>query len=297
VPPFAREDIRFRSGEVECGGWLYRPERQGPGPAVVLGHGLGAIKEMRLDAYAERFAAAGYVALVFDYRHFGVSGGEPRQLLDINRQLEDWAAAVEHARGLAEVDPDRVAIFGSSFGGGHAILTAARDPRIAATIVQCPFTDGLASALTLGPISTVKVSALGLRDELSRLRGAEPVRVALASKPHSAALMPTEDAAPGFLGLVPEGVDFTNEVAARVGLRIALHRPGRATRKIAAPIMFCVCDRDSVAPAKATLRHAARAPRGEIHRYPIGHFDIYKGDDFERAVTDQLDFLRRHLPV
>ncbi|MDQ3726017.1 MAG: alpha/beta hydrolase, partial [Actinomycetota bacterium] len=128
-------------------------------------------------------------------------------------------------------------------------------------------------------------------------RGAEPVRVALAGRPHSAALMPTEDAAPGFLGLVPEDVDFTNEVAARVGLRIALHRPGRATRKIAAPIMFCVCDRDSVAPAKATLRHAARAPRGEVHRYPIGHFDIYKGEDFERAVTDQLDFLHRHLPV
>ena len=297
MPPFAREDIRFRSGDAECGGWLYRPERQGAGPAVVLGHGLGAIKEMRLDAYAERFAAAGYVALAFDYRHFGASGGEPRQLLDIKRQLEDWAAAVAHARGLAEVDPDRVAIFGSSFGGGHAILTAARDPRIAAAIVQCPFTDGLASALTLGPVSTAKVSALGLRDEFSRLRGAEPVRVALAGRLHSAALMPTEDAAPGFLGLVPEGVDFTNEVAARVGLRIALHRPGRATRKIAAPIMFCVCDRDSVAPAKATLRHAARAPRGEVHRYPIGHFDIYKGEDFERAVADQLDFLRRHLPV
>jgi dienelactone hydrolase len=296
MQPPARKDVRFRSGDAECGAWLYLPEREGPGPAVVLGHGLGAVKEMRLDAYAERFAAAGYAALAFDYRHFGASGGEPRQLLDIPRQLEDWAAAVEHARGLPEVDPDRVAVFGSSFGGGHAILTAARDPRLAAAIAQCPFTDGLASAPTLGPVSTVKVTALGVRDELSRLRGREPVRVALAGPPGSAALMATEDAAPGFLGLVPEGVDFTNAVAARVGLRIALHRPGRATPKIACPIMFCVCDRDSVAPAKATLRHAARAPRGEVRRYPIGHFDIYTGEDFERAVADQVDFLRRHVP-
>jgi hypothetical protein len=147
-----RSDVRFRSGAEECGAWLYRPEDEGPRPIVVLGHGLGAVKEMRLDAYAERFLAAGFGALVFDYRHFGASGGEPRQLLDIARQLEDWRAAVSFAHGLPWVDPDRVAIFGSSFGGGHAILTAANDPRIAAAIAQCPFTDGLSSALTLGPL-------------------------------------------------------------------------------------------------------------------------------------------------
>ncbi len=292
-----REDVAFVSGDAECAAWLYLPERTGPGPAVVLGHGLGAIKEMRLDAYAERFAAAGYACLLFDYRHFGASGGEPRQLLDIKRQLADWAAAVEFARGLDAVDPDRIAVFGSSFGGGHAILTAARDPRIAAAIAQCPFTDGLASALTLGPVSTLKVSALGLRDELARLRGAAPVRVALSGPPGSAALMPTADANAEFTALVPAGQEFTNEVAARVGLRIALHNPGRAARRVRAPILFCVCDADSVAPAKATLRHARRAPRGEVVRYPVGHFEIYNGEPFERAVDDQLDFLRRHLPV
>jgi len=291
-----REDVRFPSGEADCAAWLYRPAAEGPAPLVIMAHGLGAVREMRLDAFARRFRDAGYAVLVFDYRHFGDSGGEPRQLLDIPRQLEDWAAAVEHVRGLPQVDPDRVAVFGSSFGGGHAILTAARDPRLAAAIAQCPFTDGLASAPTLGPVSTAKVSALAVRDELARLRRREPVRVALAGPPGSAALMATEDAAPGFLGLVPEGVDFTNAVAARVGLRIALHRPGRAAAKIAAPTMFCVCDGDSVAPAKATLRHASRAPRGEVFRYPIGHFDIYKGEAFERAVADQVDFLRRHVP-
>jgi pimeloyl-ACP methyl ester carboxylesterase len=295
---FRREDIAFVSGDAECAAWLYLPEGdRAPGPAVVLGHGLGAVKEMRLDAYAERFAAAGYACLVFDYRHFGASGGEPRQLLDIDRQLADWAAAVARARALDAVDPDRVAIFGSSFGGGHAIITAARDPRVAAAIAQCPFTDGLASALTLGPVSTVKVSALGLRDELARLRGAAPVRVALSGPPRSAALMPTADANAEFTALAPAGMEFTNAVAARVGLRIALHYPGRAARRVRAPILFCVCDEDSVAPARATLRHAWRAPRGEIVRYPVGHFEIYRGEAFERAVADQLGFLRRHLPV
>jgi hypothetical protein len=43
--------------------------------------------------FAQRFAAAGYYALVFDYRHFGDSDGEPRRLLDIKRQLQDWRRA------------------------------------------------------------------------------------------------------------------------------------------------------------------------------------------------------------
>ena len=56
-------------------------------------------------------------------------------------------------------------------------------------------------------------------------------------------------------------------------------------------------DDDSVAPAKATLRHAAKAPRGEISRYDAGHFDIYIEDHFERLIADQLAFLRTHVPT
>jgi pimeloyl-ACP methyl ester carboxylesterase len=293
--PFQRQDVRFASGESECAAWLYLPPRPGPGPAIVLGHGLGAVKEMRLDAYAERFAAAGFACLLFDYRHFGASGGEPRQLLDVDRQLEDWAAALRFARGLDAVDPDRVGIFGSSFGGGHVIVTAARDPRVAAVVAQCPFTDGLASSLTLPPASALKVGALAARDLLGSRLGAAPVRVALAGRPGEAALMATGDAVPGYLGLLPPGLAFENEVAARVALQIMTRRPGRAARLVHAPILFCICDSDSVAPAGATARHAAQAPRAEIVHYPCGHFDIYQGGFFERAVADQLEFFQRRL--
>lgn len=99
-----RSDVRFRSGDADCAAWLYLPEGPGPHPAVVLEHGLGAVKEMRLDAYAERFTAAGYACLVFDHRHFGASGGQPRQLLSVSRQLADWKAAIGYVRGR----PDRV---------------------------------------------------------------------------------------------------------------------------------------------------------------------------------------------
>ena len=89
-----RLDVRFSSGDAECAAWLYLPEGEEPRPVIVMAHGLGGIREMRLDAYAERFCEVGYACLVFDYRHFGASGGSPRQLLDVDRQLEDWAAAI-----------------------------------------------------------------------------------------------------------------------------------------------------------------------------------------------------------
>ncbi len=101
-----RTDVTIPSGNDSLAAWLYLPEGESSGkpPVVVMAHGLGAVKEMRLDAYAERFAAAGYACVVFDYRHFGGSTGEPRQLLDIHRELDDWKAALAWTRSNAEVD-------------------------------------------------------------------------------------------------------------------------------------------------------------------------------------------------
>jgi pimeloyl-ACP methyl ester carboxylesterase len=91
--------------------------------------------------------------------------------------------------------------------------------------------------------------------------------------------------------------DYRNDVAARAALTIPFARPGRRTRNVHGPILFCVCEHDSVAPAAATLRHARRAPHGEIRTYPAGHFDIYTGELFEQVVGNQLDFLKRHVPT
>ena len=101
----------------------------------------------------------------------------------------------------------------------------------------------------------------------------------------------------GYLGLVPDGAPHRNEVAARVGLRIPLRRPGRLAAQVHCPILFCVCETDTVAPAEATLRHARTAPQGVVRVYPEGHFDIYTGEAFERVVADQIAFLHDRVPV
>lgn len=289
--------VRFPSGGAKCSADFYRPLGGGPFPVIVMAHGLGGTKAMRLGAFAERFVAAGYACLVFDYRHFGESEGLPRQLLDIGEQLEDWKAAIACARSMADVDPDKVIIWGTSFGGGHVLATAADDSKLAAVISQCPFTDGLSSSLAMNPITSLKVTALAVRDRVGALFGAEPVMVPLAGLPGQTALMNAPDAYPGYMALKPQDANIPNDVAARFALDIIRYYPGRKTPQIKAPVLFCVCETDSVAPAKSTLRHASRTPRHEIKRYADGHFEIYVGEAFERVVKDQLDFLRRNVPV
>ena len=130
-----REDLTFPSGEDTCAAWLYRPDGvAGPVPCVVMAHGFTATRGDRLPAYAERFAAAGLAVLLFDYRHFGDSTGAPRQLLDIGRQQADYRAAVAFARTLEGIDAQRIALFGTSFSGGHVVAVAAKDPSIAAVV-------------------------------------------------------------------------------------------------------------------------------------------------------------------
>lgn len=294
-----RLDVEFLSGGITCRAWLYLPAADTPRPVIVMAHGLGGTRVMRLDAFAERFCAAGYACLVFDYRHFGDSDGQPRQLLDVGKQREDWKAAVAYARACPQVDGRRVVLWGTSFSGGHVLSTAAAMPGVEAVIAQCPFTNGLASGLALDPLSSVKVMARALRDQAGAWLGAEPLMVTTAGRPGDTALMNAPDVEAGYLGLLPPGDAnrFSNEVAARFALQIVRYFPGLKTPKIACPVLFCVCDSDSVAPAKPTLFHARRAPKGEIKRYPDGHFDIYVGEAFERVVKDQLEFLRRRVPV
>ena len=291
---FTRRDVTFASGDSECAAWLYVPSGS-PSPVVILGHGLGATREMRLDAFAERFAQAGFAVLAFTYRHFGDSGGQPRQLLSIKRQLGDWDAAIAHVQGRPDVDGSRVAVWGSSFGGGHAITVAARHPELLAAVAQCPFTDGLASAFALGPVASLKLGPVLARDLVAKIRRTAPAMIPLAAAPGSPALMSAPDALPGYQALVPAGTTFRNEVAARVVPTIAAYRPGRCAQRITIPILFCVSTTDSVTPPAQTLRYARTAPRGEIKTYDAGHFDFYLGDTFEALVRDQTEFLARQL--
>jgi len=213
-----RHDVSFPSGQDECAAWLYTaPDLHSPRPIVIMGHGLGAVREMGLDAYAQRFAAEGWSVLVFDYRHLGASGGTPRQLLDIGRQRADWHAALAFARTLPEVDVDRIAVWGSSFGGGHVMQIASEDTDIAAVVAQCPFTDGpasLRSRLRTGLPSAVVLTLAGIVDTVGSWLGAKPILLPMAGTSWMPAFVASPDALSGASALLPAGTRLSRRTSA-----------------------------------------------------------------------------------
>ncbi|HMC36804.1 MAG TPA: alpha/beta hydrolase [Actinomycetota bacterium] len=134
-----RRDITFPSGDSYAAAWLFLPDRGSsgaPAPAVAMAHGLGAVKEMYLEFFARRFAEAGIAALLFDYRYFGASGGEPRQRVSPHDQIEDYRSALTCLSLRPEVDADRLGVWGTSFSGGHVLHVAAYDPRVKVVVSQ-----------------------------------------------------------------------------------------------------------------------------------------------------------------
>jgi fermentation-respiration switch protein FrsA (DUF1100 family) len=136
------EDIRFPSEGLLCAGTIYRPEGDGPFPAVLLSHGFGAIRQMRnIPEVATLLAQAGILALAIDFRFLGESEGEPRQQVLPHAQRQDIRNALSYLQSLPEVDGERLGLWGTSFSGGQSIQVAAFDHRVKALVTQVPATD------------------------------------------------------------------------------------------------------------------------------------------------------------
>ena len=297
---FTRADVSFDSQGTSCAAWLYRPEGVANPPIIVMAHGFAAIRVLRLDAYAERFAEAGYAVLVFDYRGWGDSAGEPRRVLDIRAQQRDWRAAVAHARSIEGVDTSRLVLWGTSFGGGHVLHLAAEHHDVAAVIAQVPHISGPASTFAQ-PFSLVaRLIIAGVRDQLRALTGRQPYRVAAAGYPGDLAMMTSPDAAPMAIRLAGDRYEELlpeNDVAARIALRVPFYSPGRYAPKVTAPTLVQIAEHDSVTPVGVALKAARRIPHGEILTYDCQHFEPYLDPYFDTVVADQIAFLGKHLPV
>jgi len=298
-PSWSKRDVSFKVQESSLHAWLYLPKNvSAPVPCIIMGHGFGGTKDMGLEPYAVRFIEAGFAVLIFDYRHFGESDGEPRQLIWIPHQLEDWAGAIKYVRGLKEIDPAKIALWGTSFSGGHVIVTAAKDKNVACVSAQCPGLDGHASGEMYlkreGIWHLLRMIMHGQRDMVRSWFGLSPHKIPLVGKPGSIAFMTTSDAYQNFGKLAPES--FVNEACARILLRADGYRPVEHAKNVHCPVLLQICDNDSLLPKSAALEtEKALGKYAEVKHYPIGHFDIYIGDNFEKAVSDQLEFFEKHL--
>lgn len=263
-----------------------------------MAHGIAGTRDSGLLPFAEAFAEAGLDVLLFDYRCFGDSTGEPRQLALPLRHREDYRAAVEFARDLNGVDPDRVVLWGTSWSGGHVVYVAADDPGIAAIVCQTPDMDGARTVRQIARDSDwgqfARATWAGIRDALGAARGRPPRMMPVVASPGQIAALGSPDAEEGYHAIA--GPTWRNEIPARCALVESANRPIARIEQVACPILIQIADRDAIAPpagARAAAWHAKG--RVEVREYPCGHFDIYLDGWRERATADQLHFLRRHL--
>jgi fermentation-respiration switch protein FrsA (DUF1100 family) len=295
-----RRDIEFRSEGVICRGWLYTPDGGSGGtrcPTVVMAHGFSGVKEMRLDRFAESFAAAGLASVVFDYRGLGSSDGEPRQDLDPHAQVTDYRNAISFARQLAEVDPQRIGVWGTSYSGAHAIMVGALDRRLKAVVSQVPLIDGWEGLASVAGPEVRAAMVQQLIEERERIyAGAAPLMIPAVAPPGEAGAMTTPDAWEWFQKFAAEAPTWRNEVTLRSLERLLEYAPGRFIDRVApTPLLLVVAERDFL-PLDIARRAFERA--GEPKRLCVlsaGHFDVYEPPHFATAAGEATQWFQKHL--
>lgn len=294
-----RSEMTFLSGGDQCVAWHYPAqssvlELPSGRPCVVMAHGFSGTRDAGLEGYAEGFARAGLDVVLFDYRGFGGSGGEPRQHVDYRAQREDYHAAVAAARRVDGVDPHRIVLWGTSYSGGHVLNVAAADQGITAVVSMTPAVDGLPIlgmiARSEGVGKLLSLTAAGIQDRL----GTRPRMLPAIGPAHSKAVIAKDGALERFQALV--GPEWRNEVRARCTLDVAFNRPIRSAARVTVPTLIQVGELDSVVSSAAAER-AARLLRGPatVLRYPVDHFDVYADPWLSTCLDDQVSFLHDHL--
>ncbi len=298
--PVCRQDVTFTVDGSMLSGWLYLPDnKEKPVPCVVLNQGFCGTKDMLLEKYALRFVKAGFAVLSFDYRYFGESQGEPRQLYSMPEQLEDIKAAVNFARSKSEVDPERIGLWGTSSAGHYGVLIAAEDKKIACVIGQTPSLDHEADGKWIvkrdGIGWLLKLMVHAQRDKGRSRFGMSPHMFPAIGKPGTTAMHIAPGFFEGYQKIAADSKTFKNEVCARIMFGSHGSDLFNAAEKIACPVLFHICEKDTIiAPGSYKKAEKILHKNVKIVRYPIGHFDIYFGEYFEKSIHNQISFLKQH---
>jgi pimeloyl-ACP methyl ester carboxylesterase len=241
------------------------------------------------------------------FRHstFGGSSGEPRHWASPARHVDDILAAADWARGpglAGRVDAARLALWGSSLAGGHALVAGARlAPPPSAVVAQVPHLSGPAAAragmAARGLAGTLRLGRAAVLDAVRGALGLPPVFVRVAGGRGDLAFMQlaAEELAAYFAKHPPAySGGWRNQVRARLALEIGRYSPIKSVPALACPALLVVAEADSVCPPSLAADAAALAPPGRVRVHTlkgVGHFDVYAGPAFKEAVAAEGDFL------
>jgi fermentation-respiration switch protein FrsA (DUF1100 family) len=265
-----------------------------------MAHGVGAVKEMYLDAFARRFAEAGIAALLFDYRFFGASGGEPRQRLFPRDQIEDYRSALTWLSMQPEIDADRLGVWGTSFSGGHVLHVAAYDPRVKAVVSQVGAMDSYEIARSSAtPEQFAALEQMTVDERIRHATEGGERYIPSAGLPGQGFALQSD----------PDTYDFGREAQATVAPSwrnevtmssleaILEHRPARSIELIAPrPLLMILTKNDAISSPdsiRAAFAHAGEPKR--LLELEGGHYALYRGPGADEASRAAADWFSQHL--
>jgi uncharacterized protein len=291
-----RLDVRFPCEATQCAAWVYLPAGDTKPPVVVMAHGFAGTRDVALDSIAEHFAQQGMAAFVFDYRHFGSSGGAPRQLVDPWRQLEDWRAALAFVRAHSRVDGSRVALWSTSLGGGLALVTAAADG-VRCVVAQVPQIDSSAEGEATFPGAwwLVRLLLTAWSDLSTDVFGGAPLMIPVIAPADGFGMIVDDRAFEAFQGLVRRGSTYRNEVAARSIFTFDDYNPAVQAASIKIPVLLIASRTDRFVPFAAVEAFAKARSNVTLKEIEGDHFEVYSAPAAEHAAELASLFLGEHL--
>ena len=262
---------------------------------IVLCHGYTGVKDMYLPDNARVLTEAGYVVLTFDYKGWGDSEGSRSRLAPYSR-VADVQAALTFIGALPEVDPDRLGIYGTSYGGATVVWTGAVDPRVKCVVSVVGIGDGVRwmrsvrrpdefhDLLARSAQDRVKRTLEGKSEFVKREEILLPDR---QSAELAAAARRNNPAAVGTIPLeyVAETLEFSPEwIVDRIAPR---------------PVLFITTDDDRLVPPEESRQLHARAgePKKLVVLKGYGHYEVYLEPAFSEVMRETLAWYRRYLPA
>ncbi|MDF1782327.1 MAG: alpha/beta fold hydrolase [Alcanivoracaceae bacterium] len=286
------ERTGFYSQGVWCGATLHRPANAGHDalPAILMLHGWGGVQDALTVSYYEEFTRAGFMVMTFDYRGWGESAGVPRQTISAPQRMRDADAALAFLKSLPGIDPSRIVLWGTSFGGGHAVDLAADHPELAGLIAQVPMLDGMAAVRAVPFLRLMQFLIYAIADMLKLGR---PIYIPVVSEPGALSSMDRDDAYKALmLAEVSVGRKYNNRVAARSLMTMGPYRPFKRLKDIKIPTLLLGATEDTVAPFVETAIRKLNNSYLTVATIKANHFEPYFEPFFSDVVSRQLSFLK-----
>ncbi|MDA8124450.1 MAG: alpha/beta hydrolase [Deltaproteobacteria bacterium] len=296
-----RYDVTFLSRQLRCAAWLYVPDDLAKGekaPAIVMAHGFSCVKEQGLDRFADRFAAAGFVVLLFDYRYFGQSEGEPRGQLFPCAQIEDYRNALTWLTGHSQVDPERIGAWGTSFSGGLVLHLSVFDQRVKAVVAQVPSVLNYENCWAGASGKEEPFARFLLQDRIARYRTGAVGTLKVVAPEGEPSVLSGQESYEALTALGQDAPTWRNGVTVESLEKIREFDPTRYIQFIApTPLLIVGAEQDSLIPAPLVAEAFERAgePK-ELLMLPCRHFDLYGVEPwFSRAADAAVGWFGKHL--